>query len=191
MLQNAYFLAKIGADTAENEQHFAEILPKTSNYPARRRQLGVRPARRRGPRAPGAAALPPRRRRRAWELPNFGAHFELKRLTNTVRSRCRKNLSAKSGSQLFATVGGRDERTRRRARASARRPAKRPAPRPARTASRRSAPRAARTSAPPCAFPPRFRSIFSPFSFFVFSVLVQFTFTSRRLSIKTRAVFRY
>ena len=29
MLQNAYFLAKIGADTTENEQHFAEILPKT------------------------------------------------------------------------------------------------------------------------------------------------------------------
>ena len=27
MLQNAYFLAKIGGDTAENEQHFAEILP--------------------------------------------------------------------------------------------------------------------------------------------------------------------
>ena len=27
MLQNAYFLAKIGADTAENEQDFAEILP--------------------------------------------------------------------------------------------------------------------------------------------------------------------
>ena len=26
MLQNAYLLAKIGADTAENEQHFAEIL---------------------------------------------------------------------------------------------------------------------------------------------------------------------
>ena len=25
MLQNAYFLAKIGADTAENEQHFAEM----------------------------------------------------------------------------------------------------------------------------------------------------------------------
>ena len=33
MLQNAYILAKIGADTAENEQHFAEILPKTGNYP--------------------------------------------------------------------------------------------------------------------------------------------------------------
>ena len=27
MLQNAYFVAKIGADTAENEQHSAEILP--------------------------------------------------------------------------------------------------------------------------------------------------------------------
>ena len=27
MLQNAFFLAKIGADAAENEQHFAEILP--------------------------------------------------------------------------------------------------------------------------------------------------------------------
>ena len=27
MLQNAYFLANIGTDTAENEQHFAEILP--------------------------------------------------------------------------------------------------------------------------------------------------------------------
>ena len=34
MLQNAYLLAKIGADTAENEQHFAEILPKSSNYHA-------------------------------------------------------------------------------------------------------------------------------------------------------------
>ena len=31
MLQKAYFLAKIGADTAENEQHFAEILPKIGN----------------------------------------------------------------------------------------------------------------------------------------------------------------
>ena len=27
MLKNAYLLAKIGADTAENEQHFAELLP--------------------------------------------------------------------------------------------------------------------------------------------------------------------
>ena len=28
MLQNAYLLAKIGADTAENEQHFTEIFQK-------------------------------------------------------------------------------------------------------------------------------------------------------------------
>ena len=27
MLSNAYFLAKIGADTAENEQNFAKNLP--------------------------------------------------------------------------------------------------------------------------------------------------------------------
>ena len=32
MLQNAYFLAKIGADTAENEQHVAEILPTDSMW---------------------------------------------------------------------------------------------------------------------------------------------------------------
>ena len=31
-MQNAYLLAKIGADTAENEQHFAEI----GNYPTGR-----------------------------------------------------------------------------------------------------------------------------------------------------------
>ena len=30
MLQNAYFLAKIGVDTAENEQHVAEILACTA-----------------------------------------------------------------------------------------------------------------------------------------------------------------
>ena len=48
----AYLLAKIGADTAENEQHFAENLPKTGNYPT-------------GPLAPGAA---PRRRRRRRRL---------------------------------------------------------------------------------------------------------------------------
>ena len=33
MLQNAYFLAKIGADTAENEQHFSEILPTDAMEP--------------------------------------------------------------------------------------------------------------------------------------------------------------
>ena len=33
MLQNAYLLAKIGADTAENERNFAERLPKFGSYP--------------------------------------------------------------------------------------------------------------------------------------------------------------
>ena len=41
MLQNAYLLAKIGADTAENEQNFAENLPKIGNHPT-------------GPSGPGA-----------------------------------------------------------------------------------------------------------------------------------------
>ena len=44
MLQNAYFLAKIGADTAENERNFAENLPKIGNYPTGRLLLrGVVP----------------------------------------------------------------------------------------------------------------------------------------------------
>ena len=38
MLQNAYFLAKIGADTAENEQHFAEISPTDAGARGRRRR---------------------------------------------------------------------------------------------------------------------------------------------------------
>ena len=33
MLQNAYLLAKIGADTAENEQHFAEICQTVAGLP--------------------------------------------------------------------------------------------------------------------------------------------------------------
>ena len=33
MLKNAYLLAKIDADTAENERDLAEILPKIGNYP--------------------------------------------------------------------------------------------------------------------------------------------------------------
>ena len=33
MLQSAYLLAKIGADTAENERNFAENLQKIGNYP--------------------------------------------------------------------------------------------------------------------------------------------------------------
>ena len=48
MLQNAYLLAKIGADTAENERNFAEILPKIGNYPT-----GPRP----GPRMQALVAL--------------------------------------------------------------------------------------------------------------------------------------
>ena len=32
MLQNAYLLAKIGADTAENERKFAENLPKRAKF---------------------------------------------------------------------------------------------------------------------------------------------------------------
>ena len=35
MLKNAYFLAKTGADTAENEQQFAEILPIDRRIAAR------------------------------------------------------------------------------------------------------------------------------------------------------------
>ena len=33
MLQNAYLLAKIGANTAENERNFAEILPNVEKVP--------------------------------------------------------------------------------------------------------------------------------------------------------------
>ena len=51
MLQNAYFLAKIGADTAENEQHFAENLPKIGNYP-------TGPSKAAPPRLGGTAAIP-------------------------------------------------------------------------------------------------------------------------------------
>ena len=40
MLQNAYFLAKIGADTAENEQHFAEICQKLATTPRVLRRPG-------------------------------------------------------------------------------------------------------------------------------------------------------
>ena len=32
MLQNAYFLAKIGADTAENQRHSAKNLPKICKF---------------------------------------------------------------------------------------------------------------------------------------------------------------
>ena len=52
MLQNAYFLAKIGADTAENEQHFAEILPTDGAAGAAERAVGRDPGARRRPRPP-------------------------------------------------------------------------------------------------------------------------------------------
>ena len=48
MLQNAYFLAKIGADTAENEQHFATMT--TTPEPTADRRA-------REPRRAGGAAL--------------------------------------------------------------------------------------------------------------------------------------
>ena len=49
MLSNAYLLAKIGADTAENEQRFAEILPTDALCPPARPErspalLGLTPA---------------------------------------------------------------------------------------------------------------------------------------------------
>ena len=57
MLQNAYFLAKIGADTAENEQHFAEILTTDAlcrHEPRSRREPACRPPPlRRGEPVPG------------------------------------------------------------------------------------------------------------------------------------------
>ena len=45
MLQNAYLLAKVGANTAENERNFAEILSKIGNYPTGPADhRGLRPA---------------------------------------------------------------------------------------------------------------------------------------------------
>ena len=63
MLQNAYFLAKIGADTAENEQHFAEILPIGRRGPSPEALVAVGqqgPLLRRVPR-PAARCRPVRR----------------------------------------------------------------------------------------------------------------------------------
>ena len=48
MLKNAYLLEEIFADTAENERHFAENLPKIGNYSTARQPAaggGVGPGR--------------------------------------------------------------------------------------------------------------------------------------------------
>ena len=68
MLQNAYSLAKIGADTAENERTFAENLPKMGNYrtgPTTLRAVQGRPGEGRG------AALDPRGRARPSTAPRL------------------------------------------------------------------------------------------------------------------------
>ena len=57
MLKNAYLLAKIGADTAENEQHFVENLPKIGNYRTGPPGRGLR-VRREARRAEAAPVLP-------------------------------------------------------------------------------------------------------------------------------------
>ena len=63
-MQNAYLLSKIGADTAENEQHFAEILPTDALWRRRHGPPGepvagrVRPRRVAG-RQPAAGHVPP------------------------------------------------------------------------------------------------------------------------------------
>ena len=58
MLQNGYLLAKIGADTAENERNFGQNLPKIGNYPT------ATPQRRRRRRRPGRPDRALRHRRR-------------------------------------------------------------------------------------------------------------------------------
>ena len=58
MLQNAYFLAKIGADTAENEQYFAEILPIGRRVADRCPRRGDRRAAQGGLQVSAACALP-------------------------------------------------------------------------------------------------------------------------------------
>ena len=60
MLKNAYLLAKIDADTAENEQHFAENLPIGRRVTAagrRGRRAAPRDAARRGRRVPALGAV--------------------------------------------------------------------------------------------------------------------------------------
>ena len=60
MLQNAYFLAKIGVDTAENERNFAEICQKlaTTLRVQRRRARAAAGAAREGPSAGAESRTP-------------------------------------------------------------------------------------------------------------------------------------
>ena len=60
MLKNAYLLAKVSADTAENERNFAQNLPNTGNYPTAPR-LARSPEERPWIVAPLAARLSPGR----------------------------------------------------------------------------------------------------------------------------------
>ena len=85
MLQNAYFLAKIGADTAENERNFAENLPKIGNYPTANQRApgGVLAAARRGGSAPAGPVLRPR--------PPGRKFLALKVRTVIVLQTCRNN----------------------------------------------------------------------------------------------------
>ena len=52
MLKTACLLSKIGADTAENERHFAENLPKIGNYSPGNCRLAVH-----GERTPSAMSV--------------------------------------------------------------------------------------------------------------------------------------
>ena len=71
MLQNAYLLARIGADTAENDRTFAEILPKNGNYPTGPLPYGLTLV--------GAhrAGLSGRGRRLEWRGPGLLEHWDL------------------------------------------------------------------------------------------------------------------
>ena len=82
MLQNAYFLAKIGADTAENEQYFADMLPRTGNYPTG--PLGAA-----APGWRGSAAAPERRRKATMTA----AVVRLQRSSSKRFSKCEDELS--------------------------------------------------------------------------------------------------
>ena len=84
MLQNAYFLAKIGADTAENERNFAEKLPKIGTY-------GGPTARRRSP-----------RRRRCHPLYHGSPRLLLTLVVESLEERLFLELLAKEAALAYA-----------------------------------------------------------------------------------------